>query len=84
MTMLSHSLAPGYLCIMIPSIASGYTSMSQAQLKQEVNTAVLKKAMDVQEGQGAAIARLLGSAGQVAQAQQWQDPLRGQNVDLLA
>ncbi len=57
--------------------------MSQAQLQQQASTSVLKQAMDVQEAQGAAIAKLISSAGSVTQSQQLQDPMMGQNVNML-
>lgn len=56
--------------------------MSQAQLQQQVNTSVLKQAMDVQKTQGAAVAKLLASAG-APQAQTVQDPMMGRNVNML-
>lgn len=68
---------------MIPSITSAYTSMSQAQLQQQASTSVLKQAMNVQEAQGAAIAKLLASAGAGTQSQELQDPKMGQNVNML-
>lgn len=57
--------------------------MSQAQLQQQASTSVLKQAMNVQEAQGAAIAKLLSSAGAVTQSQELQDPMMGQNVNML-
>lgn len=69
---------------MIPSITSAYTSMSQAQLRQQASTSLLKQAMDVQEAQGAAIAKLISSAGNVTHSQQFRDPMMGQNVNMLA
>lgn len=57
--------------------------MSQARLQQQVNTSVLKEAMDVQESQGAAVAKLIATAG-APQAQTVQDPMMGQNVNILA
>ncbi|MFP4302639.1 MAG: putative motility protein [Spirochaetaceae bacterium] len=68
---------------MIESIAAAQTSMSQAQLQQQASTSVLKQAMDVQEAQGAAIAKLISSAGSTSQSQQLQDPGIGQNVNIL-
>jgi hypothetical protein len=57
--------------------------MSQAQLRQQASTSVLKQAMDVQEAQGAAIAKLISSAGSVTQSLQLQDPMMGRNVNML-
>ena len=58
--------------------------MSQAQLQQQASTSTLKQAMDVQETQGEAMVQLLSSAGSATQAQQIQDPMMGQNVNVLA
>jgi hypothetical protein len=69
---------------MVSSITSAYTSMSQAQLAQQAHTAVMKQAVNVQEMQGAGVARLLQSAEQVGTPAHLQDPMLGQNVDLLA
>ena len=57
--------------------------MSQAQLQQQASTSVLKQAMNVQEAQGAAIAKLLASAGAGTRSQELQDPKMGQNVNML-
>ena len=58
----------------IESIAS---DMNQVQVQQEVSMRVLDKALDSTELQGQGIQRLIDSA------QMPQDPLLGQNVDIL-
>ena len=58
--------------------------MTQTQTAQQANTAVLKEAMNVQEMQGQGVMRLLPSASSTGAPQQVQDPMMGQNVDLLA
>ncbi|MGM0675587.1 MAG: putative motility protein, partial [Spirochaetota bacterium] len=61
------------------------TAMSQANVAQQANTAVLKESMNVQEMQGEGVNRLLSSAEQVSAApQQVQDPMLAQTVDIKA
>lgn len=58
--------------------------MTQAQTAQQAQTAVLEKAMDVQETQGQGLMRLLAGSEAVGQSSQVQDPMLGQNVDTYA
>ena len=70
---------------MIDSLTSAYTAMSQAQVAQQANTAVLKESMNVQEMQGEGVEKLISSAEQASVApQQVQDPMLAQTVDVKA
>ncbi|MFN3166826.1 MAG: putative motility protein [Phycisphaeraceae bacterium] len=61
------------------------SSMSQAQVQQEVAFAVARKALDNVKAQGDAALSLLASAAEVQQSSQTQRPLGpGQTINVVA
>lgn len=64
----------------VTSIASYATALSQAQLGQQVSTAVLKKSLDATKQQGQAAIALLEAAAQVARP---SEPGKGVALDAI-
>lgn len=65
------------------SIAAASTQMSQAQLQNQVQAAVLSKAMETEEAQGEAMAEMI-RASEAPQRSMMSDPAKGQKVNILA
>jgi hypothetical protein len=57
--------------------------MSQAQLQNQVQAAVLSKAMETEEAQGEAMAEMI-RASEAPQRSMMSDPAKGQKVNILA
>ena len=67
---------------MIEALASGYTSMKQAEVLQATSVAVLRRSMDIATTQAEGVVRLLGSVPQ--QIEPIRDPDLGTRVDTFA
>ena len=68
---------------MIESIATTFTNLAQAQVQQEVQTAVLAQSLDEVQRQGASLVNLINASG-MAGGRQFADPLLGSIVDTFA
>jgi hypothetical protein len=66
------------------TIAAASTQMSQMQLQNQVQTAVLGKAMESEEAQGEAMVEMIRSSAAPQQLAPMADPEKGQNVNILA
>ncbi len=64
----------------VTSIAAYSTALSNAQLKEQVGYAVMKKSMDASKQQGQAALSLLESAAKVARS---SEPGKGASLDVL-
>jgi len=70
---------------MVNSISSGAMSMSQEQLKQQVQMSLLSKSLETAESQGNEMTKMIQESGQAANQQApITDPAVGQNIDILA
>ena len=68
----------------ISSLAGNQVGMQNAKLRSEVNVAVIKKALDAQRTEGAALLDLIDQAAPTAKSQGSIDRVRGQNIDIYA
>ena len=69
---------------MIESISATFTNLAQAQVQQEVQTAVLAQSINEVERQGASLVNLINVSGMTGQQQSAVDPMLGRNVDTYA
>lgn len=68
----------------ISSLAGNHIGMQNAKLRSEVNTAIVKKALDSQRIEGAALLELIDQSAPTSKLQGSVDRVRGQNIDIYA
>lgn len=83
-TVVVEPMIPGVEMSSISSLVGDSVNMSSAKLKAEVNTAVVKKALDSQRVEGEALLDLIEQSAPTSRLQGSIDKVRGQNIDIYA